>query len=110
MQGQRAEGRIALVLAGGGARGAYEMGALSMLAPVLEERGDRVEIIVGTSVGAINAAYLAANAHLPLGEAVAGGLDVWRNLRHRDAMRSLLSPSSLGKLARFFGTFLGLRV
>ncbi|MDQ3677103.1 MAG: patatin-like phospholipase family protein, partial [Actinomycetota bacterium] len=41
---------------------------------------------------------------------VAGGLDVWRNLRHRDAMRSLLSPSSLGKLARFFGTFLGLRV
>ncbi len=110
MQGQRAEGRIALVLAGGGARGAYEMGALSVLAPVLEERGDRVEIIVGTSVGAINAAYLAANAHLPLGEAVAGGLDVWRNLRHRDAMRSLLSPSSLGKLARFFGTFLGLRV
>jgi hypothetical protein len=54
------------------------MGALSVLAPVLEEQGERVEIIVGTSVGGINAAYLAANAHLPLTEAAAGGVEVWR--------------------------------
>ena len=45
------QGRIALVLAGGGARGAYEMGALSVLAPILEQRGEQVEIIVGTSIG-----------------------------------------------------------
>ncbi|MDQ3434827.1 MAG: patatin-like phospholipase family protein [Actinomycetota bacterium] len=98
------------MLAGGGARGAYEMGALSVLAPVLEERGERVEIVVGTSVGGINAAYLAANAHRPLSEAAAGGVEVWRGLRHRHAMRSLLSPLALGKLVRFFGTFLGLPV
>ena len=98
------------MLAGGGARGAYEMGVLSVLAPVLEARGERVEILVGTSVGGINAAYLAANAHRPLSEAAEGGMDVWRNLRYRDAMRPLLSPSSLSKLARFLGTCLGLPV
>ena len=98
------------MLAGGGARGAYEMGVLSVLAPVLEERGDRVEIIVGTSIGGINATYLAANAHRPLSEAAAGGAEVWRNLRYRDAMRSLLAPSALTQLARFVGTFMGLRV
>jgi len=98
------------VLAGGGARGAYEIGALSVLAPVLEERGEQVEILVGTSVGAINAAYLAANAHLPLTEAVAGGLQVWREMRYRHAMRSLLSPPSIGRLFRFIGTALSLPV
>ncbi|MDQ6775991.1 MAG: patatin-like phospholipase family protein [Actinomycetota bacterium] len=98
------------MLAGGGARGAYEMGALSVLAPVLEERGDRVEIIVGTSIGGINAAYLAANAHRSLSEAAAGGLEVWRGLRYRSAMRSLLSPSALTMLVRFIGTCLSLPV
>ncbi|MDQ3721070.1 MAG: patatin-like phospholipase family protein [Actinomycetota bacterium] len=86
------------------------MGVLSVLAPVLEQRGEQVEIVVGTSVGGINAAYLAANAHLPFSEAVAGGVEVWRALRYRDAMRSLLSPSSLRRLVRFIGTFLSLPV
>jgi len=86
------------------------MGVLSVLAPVLEEQDDQVEIIVGTSIGGINATYLAANAHRPLSEAAAGGTEVWRNLRYRDAMRSLLAPSALSQLVRFVGTFLGLRV
>ncbi len=86
------------------------MGALSVLAPVLEERGEQVEIVVGTSVGGINAAYLAANAHKPLSEAAAGGAEVWRNLGYRDAMRSLLSPAALMMLVRFIGTCLSLPV
>lgn len=98
------------MLAGGGARGAYEMGALSVLAPVLERRGEQVEIIVGTSVGGINAAHLAASAHLPLSEAAAAGADIWRNLRYRDAMRPLLCLSALRNLARFLGNFLSLPV
>ncbi|HEY2006318.1 MAG TPA: patatin-like phospholipase family protein, partial [Solirubrobacteraceae bacterium] len=56
---------VAVVLAGGGARGAYEAGALSVLLPVLEERGLRPRIVIGTSVGALNASFLAANAQLP---------------------------------------------
>jgi NTE family protein len=38
------------VLSGGGARGAYEAGALSVLLPVLEERGERPRILVGTKL------------------------------------------------------------
>src|SRR5947207_4000660 len=53
---------IGLVLAGGGARGAYEAGVLRALLPALAERGERPGIVVGTSVGALNAAYLATNA------------------------------------------------
>ena len=52
-----------LVLGGGGARGAYASGALSVLLPELK---DQVKVIVGTSAGALIAAYLAANPKFPL--------------------------------------------
>ena len=45
---------IAFVLSGGGPRGALQAGALQ----VLLERGIRPDLLVGTSAGAINAAYL----------------------------------------------------
>src|SRR5207244_5012046 len=61
---------VALVLAGGGARGAYEIGALSVLLPRLTERGERPNIMLGTSVGALNAAYLAAGAAEPIAQVV----------------------------------------
>ncbi len=57
--------RIGLVLAGGAARGAYEVGVIKY---VLEEIGDllgpkvRFDVLCGTSVGAINACFLAATA------------------------------------------------
>ncbi len=54
----------ALVLSGGGARGAYEVGVLRYV----RERLDidtRFDVITGTSVGAINGAYLAATADRP---------------------------------------------
>lgn len=56
--------RLALVLAGGGARGAYEVGVLSFLFDELSKlrgRSFEVDIICGTSVGAINSAFLAAH-------------------------------------------------
>ena len=68
--------RIALVLAGGGARGAYEVGALSALAPALSARGETLDIIVGTSIGALNGAFLAARAGEPLQAAADAGSDV----------------------------------
>ncbi len=52
----------ALVLSGGGARGAYEVGVLSHL---FEAGPPRIDIISGTSVGAINGAYLASAIHEP---------------------------------------------
>jgi NTE family protein len=51
-----------LVLPGGGARGAYQVGVLKALAAVME--GDRLPfpVIAGISVGAINAAAIAQHA------------------------------------------------
>lgn len=79
----------ALVLAGGGARGAYEAGALSVLLPELEQRGERPAIFVGTSVGAINAGFLAATQHLPAEQAVEGLVDLWRGLTKDQVIRPI---------------------
>ncbi len=56
--------RVAMILSGGGARGAYEVGVLSyVLDGFARLRGapPRIDILCGTSVGAINACYLAAH-------------------------------------------------
>ncbi len=103
-----AQTQIGLVLAGGGVRGAYEVGALSALAPVLEARGEQPRVIVGTSVGALNGAYLAANAQRPLGEAVAGAVEVWRTMDYGDVLRPVLSVRELGRLLRYLADVVGL--
>jgi predicted acylesterase/phospholipase RssA len=55
---QDREGRRALVVQGGGMRGVYSMAALA----ALSEAGhrDAFDVIVGSSAGAINAAYFLA--------------------------------------------------
>lgn len=61
--------RVAFILSGGGARGAYEVGVLSYIFDELSRmRGGppRVDIICGTSVGAINGCYLAAHLADPM--------------------------------------------
>jgi NTE family protein len=90
--------RIGLVLAGGGARGAYEVGALAALAPALAARGMAPDIIVGTSIGALNGAFFAARAHEPLEATAAAGVEMWRELRWGDALRPLVSPFELSRL------------
>lgn len=65
---QETEPTTALVLAGGGARGAYAVGVVSGLCEILRSAGRRrlpLDMFSGTSVGAINAAYLAAHAEEP---------------------------------------------
>ena len=74
--------RIALVLSGGGSRGAYEAGVIRYLRERLPERlghHARFEIITGTSVGAINAAYMAATIDDPDNQAQIL-CDAWRSL------------------------------
>lgn len=59
--------RVAIVLSGGGARGAYEAGVLAYLFEEIYPRlppGFEFDIVSGTSVGAIHAGYLAASSHL----------------------------------------------
>lgn len=61
----RFTGRIAAVLAGGGARGAYEAGALL----AMQDAAVPTELITATSIGAINGASFAANAEGVVGNA-----------------------------------------
>jgi NTE family protein len=90
--------KIGIVLSGGGSRGAYEAGIIHYLRTDLARRLGRhvpIDIISGTSVGAINAAFLAATMTDPSTQAdqiVAA----WRalrieeliSLRARDLMRA----------------------
>jgi NTE family protein len=99
---------VGLVLPGGGARGAYEAGALSVLMPALQERGERVEVFCGTSVGAINVATLAASAHLPADEQAGGLAQTWASMRKGDVIAPLIGPSSGLALLRLAGEALQL--
>ena len=54
--------RPALMLPGGGARGAYQVGVLKALAEYLPSREIPFRIIAGTSAGGINAAVMASHA------------------------------------------------
>lgn len=100
--------RVGLVLAGGGARGAYEAGALSVLLPELERRGERPQLLVGSSVGAINAAYLAATAHLDAEAAVEGLLQHWRQVHLGGVIRPLVREQMPLLAARSVGALLSL--
>lgn len=56
--------RIGLLLSGGGARAAYQVGVLGAIADLLpKDTSNPFHIISGTSAGALNAASLASHAH-----------------------------------------------
>ncbi len=55
--------KIALVLTGGGARGAYQAGFLRGLSDISPKNATPFSIITGCSVGAINASFIACGAH-----------------------------------------------
>ena len=54
--------KIALYLAGGGARGAYQAGALKAISEILQTKKFPFTMLSGVSVGSINAAILAQHA------------------------------------------------
>ena len=81
--------RRAVVLSGGGARGAYEAGVLAYLfeelPPELIAKG-RISIFCGTSVGALHACYLAGTAHIQNHD-IERLLTVWRDMRIEQMLR-----------------------
>lgn len=73
---------LGVILSGGGARGAYEAGVLSYVFGDLARangRAPRFDIVSGTSVGAINGAYLASYADDPAA-GVSRLAELWRSL------------------------------
>ena len=71
------DGKTAFVFAGGGSLGAIQVGMLAELC----RAGVAPDLLVGSSVGALNAAFFAAD---PTGAGVAQLEAVWRGLRRRD--------------------------
>ena len=81
--------RTALVLAGGGALGAYEAGVMRYILDTLSHDGSpspSFEVFAGTSVGALNASFLAASAHLP-GYGVRQLVQYWESITFDRIMR-----------------------
>lgn len=98
---RRPPGSSALVLSGGGSRGAYQVGVWRSL----HEAGYRPDVIVGTSVGAINGAFIASGTTpdeardiwlgLNKNDITLSRFDVWRfwkwrSLLRHDPLRKLL--------------------
>jgi NTE family protein len=81
-------GRLGLVLSGGGARGAYQVGVLKALAELLpRDASAPFPVICGTSAGAITAAVVAAHA----AQFRAGVINlerVWRNFHVDQVFRA----------------------
>lgn len=79
------EGELALVMSGGGARAAYQIGFLRTIArlrPALS-----FPILTGVSAGAINAAYLAAGSG-PLPSELDRLAELWKNLETSRVFRT----------------------
>lgn len=83
--------KTAFVFAGGSSLGAIQVGMLK----ILLERGFEADMVVGSSVGAINAAYFAGD---PTPEGVARLEKIWRSLRRAD----VFPTPAFGGLMRLF--------
>ena len=85
-------GRVAFVLAGGASLGAVEVGMLR----ALYERGIAPDLLVATSAGALNAAFLASRPQtVETAEALG---EVWRGLRRRQVFPINLVTGLVGFL------------
>ena len=81
-----------LILTGGGARAAYQVGVLKAIAQIRRECGQAdaanpFPVIAGTSAGAINAAALACRADDFVG-AVGSLCEVWENFHAEQVYRA----------------------
>jgi NTE family protein len=87
----------ALVLTGGGARGAYQVGALRAIFAIAQDRRlpCAFPLLTGVSAGAINAAYLAA-FHDDFADAVERLAAFWRGLHSGAVFRT--DAASIGKI------------
>lgn len=81
VNGKKDNAVTGLILSGGGARAAYQVGVLAAIADLLPESAENpFEVIVGTSAGAINAVSLACGA-LDFQQAIRKLTSVWQSFR-----------------------------
>ncbi|MCU1722179.1 patatin-like phospholipase family protein [Pseudomonas sp. 5P_5.1_Bac1] len=103
-----AEPVTGLILSGGGARAAYQVGVLAGIADLLPQGASNpFPVIVGTSAGAINAVTLASGA-LHFAEAIRRLTSFWQGFRSHQVLRSDW-PGVMRQASRFVGhSLLGL--
>jgi NTE family protein len=82
----RKHGQQVLVLQGGGALGAYQVGVYQ----ALHEAGIEPDWVIGTSIGAINAAIIAGS---PAGERMERLGEFWRRVEHGHTFEWALPPT-----------------
>src|SRR5689334_24443570 len=87
-------GQVVLVLQGGGALGAYQVGVYQ----ALHEAGIEPDWVIGTSIGAINAALLCGNRPEHRIERLNA---FWRQVEQQSAIASAFDPFGV---AAMFGT------
>ena len=99
--------RVALVLDAGGARSAYQVGALEVLLPALAERGTRPRLLLGTSAGALLTGALGGTAHLEPDDQIARLRTMLSQTTKQNVMRPLWKQVP-EVLARYTSETLGL--
>lgn len=93
-------GQIVLVLQGGGALGAYQAGCYEALAEARIEP----DWVIGTSIGAINAALIAGNAPDDRLDALRA---FWARMRQSDLGTGLPLDATMGRLATAWSVIAG---
>ncbi len=84
-------GQIVLVLQGGGALGAYQAGVYE----AMHEAGIEPDWIIGTSIGAINAALIAGNRPE---DRLARLREFWKRMEHSSALETMASLPFIGNM------------
>lgn len=81
----------ALVLSGGGSKGAFQLGAMKRL---IRFEGNRYDILCGTSVGALNASYLSQYTKDNQSDGLGNLIELWVGLKQSDVYTSwpILGP------------------
>lgn len=103
----RLDKKIGLVLPGGGARGAYQVGVLKALAELLPRRTPNpFAVLSGTSAGAISAAVLASRAR-SFRTAVSDLERVWANFQSSQVFRADAATMLKSSLHWFAAIVLG---
>lgn len=95
----KALGQVVLVFQGGGALGAYQAGVYQ----AISEAGIEPDWVIGTSIGAINAALIAGNAPE---NRLARLREFWLRVRHSEWSQLLAAMPRLGAQAAHGPTFM----
>jgi len=97
--------RVGLVLTGGGARAAYQVGVLKAIAELLPRRAHNpFPVICGTSAGALNAATIAVNAQ-SFRKGVRYLNNIWKNF-HADQVYRTDVPGVFNNSMKWFAGLL----